>query len=205
MTLTDSRFRCTAINNLAGLEVDWKNWFLEQADTGESTWLLAHLDDGVIWGAVRDGRIVTSDEVFPNVSPPFRLQAVQQARFFGRTAEVRVWREGVSFKACRIEDESILNAETDFFDEEHLLWGTRITERRGAFVLVGEGSRGIQHAVPLPVPDTAFQSLLHGKGHHPLRLGMRHYVVYDADGRARIALSRLTGVFWQGKEINYGT
>jgi CRISPR-associated protein (TIGR03984 family) len=168
---------------------DPSGWFQKHSDVGDEAWFLAHADDGVIWGQIRNRQLVTSDSVFPQVSPPFRPVTLQQARLFGESAEVRVWREGNEFKAWRLEDHH--NEEAEAFDEAHVLWGTRAEARKGGFTLVVDGRQGLRHVMPLEATDTALGA---GGRRHPLRLCVRHYLDYDKDGQARIALSRLVAL-----------
>lgn len=164
-------------------------WFQKQPSVGDVTWFLAHADDGVIWGQIRNGQLVTSSSVFPRVSPPLRATTLQQARLFGEGAEVRVWREGNRFKACQLQDHHDQKAEA--FDEEHILWGTQAEERKKSFTLMADGRQGLRHAVPLDVAESAFG--VRGRS-HPLRLSLRHYLDYDSDGQAYVNLSRLVSV-----------
>jgi CRISPR-associated protein (TIGR03984 family) len=165
---------------------DPSGWFQEQASVGDGAWFLAHADDGVIWGQVREGRLFTSDSVFPQVSPPLRAVTLQQARLFGQSAEVRIWRDGAEFKACRLQD--FQDEEAEAFDEMHILWGTQAEARTQGFTLVADGRQGLRHAVPLEVEDAAF---VRGR---PLRLLVRHYLTYEDNGRGHIAQSRLVAL-----------
>lgn len=157
-------------------------WFQNQPCVGENSWFLAHADDGIIWGRLYNGQLVTSDSAFPKISPPLRLITLQQARIFGHNAEVRVWRNGSKFEACRLEDYSREDAVA--FDEDYLLWGTRVEEKVNSFTLVSDGRQGLRHAVPIDISEGKFN------GKHLLQLQIRHYLAYDQE-QARIALSRL--------------
>lgn len=168
---------------------DLAAWFQRQPSVGSSAWFLAHADDGVIWGQIRDERLVVSHDAFPTVSPSLRAITLQQARLFGQEAEVRLWREDDSFRACRIQDHA--GEEAQALDEEHLLWGTQAEDVRDGFTLVADGRQGLRHAVPLVIPATAFTPK---SRRHPLRLGLRHYLTCDADGQAHITLSRLVSL-----------
>lgn len=176
---------------MVGFDADPRIWLQNQPSVGENSWFLAHADDGIIWGRFQDGQLVTSDSVFPKISPPLRSITLQQARIFGHKAEVRVWRNGNKFEACRLEDHFEKDAEA--FDEDYLLWGTHPDERINGFTLVSDGNQGLKHAVPIDIADAAF------KTNHPLRLQIRHYLIYDQE-QARIALSRLVEVSVRGKE-----
>src|SRR5260370_30987813 len=60
----------------------------------ETSWLLAHCDDGVIWGTRRPGGWRLSSSAFPDVSPPLIRSRIQDLRGFGRDRELLVWRTG---------------------------------------------------------------------------------------------------------------
>ncbi|RMD60661.1 TIGR03984 family CRISPR-associated protein [Candidatus Parcubacteria bacterium] len=150
-------------------------------------WLLVHADDGVIWGELRADGLHLSSDAFNNISPPLRAVTLQQARLFGAQAEILLWKENTTWHGRLIQDEA---SETeDAFDEMHLLWGTDVEDRQDGFALLREGRQGLRHAPPLP--DNA---------QPPVRLRVRHYVAYDADGQAYIPYSRLTGIDVRGGE-----
>ena len=67
-------------------------WLTEQAGDYELTTLLAHADDGVIWGKFDQGWQLSSAN-FPDNSPPLRLETLQGCRMFAETAEVYLWRD----------------------------------------------------------------------------------------------------------------
>lgn len=169
-------------------------WFEAQPAVGKEAWLLAHADDGVIWGKLQDGKLVASNDAFFHVSPPLRIERLQEAWLFGEKAEVRIWREGKEFRAIRIEDQDLEWAEA--FDEDYILWGTKIENKNKGFTLVAEGRQGLRHAVPLDLSENDFGKK--GFPKHPLRLRVRHYIDYDEDGRAFIRISRLVKLWVEG-------
>ncbi len=150
-------------------------------------WLLAHADDGVIWGEFRADGLHLSSDVFPQVSPPLRVKTLQQARLFGQDAELLLWKNGAEWRATLAQDGQGENAE--YYNESHLLWGTAVEDSRDGFVLLVEGREGLRHAPPLP-----------SNSRLPALLQVRHYLNYDPDGQAYIALSRLVGIGHQGGE-----
>jgi CRISPR-associated protein (TIGR03984 family) len=176
---------------MVGFDADPRMWLQNQPCVGENSWFLAHADDGIIWGRFQDGQLVTSNSAFPKISPPLRLVTLQQARIFGHNAEVRVWRNGNKFEACRLED--YFKKDEEAFDEDYLLWGTHPDEMINGFTLVSDGNQGLKHAVPIDVSEAAF------KTNHPLCLQIRHYLTYD-QGQARIALSRLVKISVRGEK-----
>jgi CRISPR-associated protein (TIGR03984 family) len=149
------------------------------------SWLLIHADDGVIWGQAQDFSLRLSSDVFadadtyPTLAVELRAITLQQARLFGPEGELLVWREGNGFAARVIRDDD----KTDHIEEHYLLWHRgRPVERRTeeGFALLQEGQRGQRHSPPL-IPT----------GRERPRLRVRHYIKYDNEGQAYVALSRL--------------
>ena len=159
--------------------------------TAQRPWLLVHADDGAIWGKRgANGKLVLSSDVFddpatyPNVAVKLRAETLQEARAFGSGGEVRVWRTVKGFEARLLTDAGV--GLTDSLEERHLLWHQgnpeKVSEESG-FALLREGAQGQRHAPPV-IPQS---------GQRP-KLVVRHYVDYDAEGQAYIALSRLVGL-----------
>lgn len=157
------------------------------ATGGRYVWLLAHADDGVIWGRVENGQLILSGESFPEVSPPLRALTLQQARLFSPAGEVFIWRTDAGWQMREIADGAGESAEA--FDEDVLLWGTNAGEQEehNGFWLAVEADLGMQHAPPLKLNQR-----------HTLKLKMRHYLDFDADpngeGAAFVKVSRLVDV-----------
>ena len=149
----------------------------------------------MIWGRLQDNQFITSSELFKKfrVSPSLRACTLQDACLFSEAGEVRVWRREGSFQACFLHD--VYKEDFDSFDEEQVLWGTYAEDRESGFTLLADGKQGLRHAVPLDVPSSCFG----GKNslYRPLRLKLRHYITTDADGCARVYLSRLLGLRYE--------
>ncbi|WP_414575008.1 CRISPR-associated protein Csx19 [Anabaena sp. CCY 9402-a] len=166
--------------------LDINEWLKTQAKEYQLKYLLAHAEDGVIWGKFKDGQLLTSDSVF-DFLPQLDPLTLQQCRAFGETSEVMLWQTDEGFKARLIQDEK----DTEFISENHILWGTKADKTCDEFTLVSDGSQGLRHAVPLT--DITFdgnQKLLY----RPVHLSVRHYIDYDDSGVARINLSRLVNL-----------
>lgn len=181
------QYSIKTLSILANLESDPAAALAELARNYHLRWLLAHADDGVIWGEVRDDGLHLSSDVFPQVSPLLRAVTLQQARLFGPDAELLIWKDGDGWRARLIQDG--VGEGGEYYDEFHLFWGTKIEASEDGFVLLRDGKEGLLHAPPLP--DDAKP---------PVRLKIRHYISYDSDGQAYIAYSRLTGMDAQGGE-----
>lgn len=164
--------------------------------------LLAHADDGVIWGKEENDTLVTSHTIVPEFSPKLRAETLQQCRLFNVEGELLIWRDETGFRARLIQDKEVpkQEGEVEAFDEEQMLWGTyrdAICSRDG-FTVVYEG-QGLHHAVPLS-PNILTEECFgkereEHKRKRPLRLTVRHYVEYDKNGFARITLSRLVKLY----------
>jgi CRISPR-associated protein (TIGR03984 family) len=166
------------------------SWLVEQARTRGVSLLLAHADDGVIWGRVENESLLTAAEVFAEAQfPPLRLTTLQQARLFGPAGELLLWRSDPGWCARWVTDGPTGDG---YYDEAQMLWGTQWEGSGKGFTLVHEGRQGLRHAPPIEIASTAFDD----KGQRrPLRLQVRHYLANDADtGLSRHVLSRLVNV-----------
>lgn len=193
---------------------DAAEWLTQQAaalvtKVGITEWyLLAHADDGVIWGRTENNNLLTSDQAikdkYATLSPhdaaraeieaalrtcaPLRRETLQQARLFCEKAELLLWRDGDNrFHARLIRDAQ--NSEEgewdDCFDEHQMLWGTHGLHLDSDFTLLRDGAQGLRHAVPLASTlDTEGETT-------PPRLIVRHYI--NKQGFARVEASRLIG------------
>ena len=113
---------------------------------GSTKWLLAHQDDGVIWG-YRDNDIwKLSSEAFPNISPKLNMERIQQLRIFGIEEEFLFWRDSKTVK-CRVVDgghKANIPEWAASFEESFIILGDRVVEStRDGFTVIGnaQGSR----------------------------------------------------------------
>jgi CRISPR-associated protein (TIGR03984 family) len=171
-----------------------RDWLQTQAAQHKLKWLLAHADDGVIWGRVDDGKVVTSHEAGQasaearRVCPELRNQTLQQARLFSEAAELLLWRDGDNqWHARLIRDADTQQGEQsnwdDAIDEAQILWGTDPTPLTDGFTMMSDGEQGLRHAVPLKIEKKFNEET------RPLRLHVRHYLTRG--GIACIEASRL--------------
>jgi CRISPR-associated protein (TIGR03984 family) len=157
-------------------------------------WLLAHCDNGVVWGRRQGGNWRLSSEVFPEVSPEPRRENLQQLRLFGLFREILIWKSEGGWQGRELTDteaatEELLRPE----EQEYVLLGDRLlSPARDGFTLVGDG-RGSRHAVPLACDEAQFSR--DPERRWPLRLQVRHYfAVEPRSGVVRVAASRLVHV-----------
>lgn len=171
-----------------------EQWLLEQAGEHRFKWLLAHADDGVIWGRWDNGSLLTSDTVDSSgeISPLFREETLWQARLFAPQRELYLWRDGDSCWQARLIRDVVSNETPDWheaIDEYQMLWGTTARSLEQGFTLMSDGVQGLRHIVPLKVSTNPDENV------RPLRLGVRHYLEKskrDGDkGYTRIVVSRL--------------
>jgi len=170
------------------MEKDVKAWLEEQAARYKFKWLLAHADDGVVWGRVHNGRIVTAENLEPDICPPLRKETLQQLRLFAPHAELLLWRDGENHWSARLIRDAE-NGEEPFWreaiDEFQILWGTYAEPLSEGFTLMRDGTQGLCHIVPIELSGE-FEN-----ERRPLRLQVRHYIAEDEVGFARIVASRL--------------
>jgi CRISPR-associated protein (TIGR03984 family) len=172
---------------------DLKDWISAQAKEQKLQYLLAHADDGVIWGHFRTGQLSTSNLVLDQ-SPPLRVITLQQCRIFGEAGEVLLWKTNNTWNARFLIDP--LDQER-IIEERQLLWGTHGKKRElEGFTCLKDGSQGLKHAVPF----TEIELDKDGKLTRPVRLVVHHFIDYDDDGLARIVLSRLVNLTTEDKQ-----
>lgn len=169
------------------------------ADTNGMTYLLAHADDGVIWGKFANGEFHTSDKVDPNrtdphkrISPELDGMTLQQAFLFNPACEIRLLRDELgNWQARQIDDNGI--GENECIDELQVLWGddekalkdlgndfTRVRDKR---------QQGLDHILPIKITTDDLKKNLRA------RLRVRHFIKADENtGEARIGLSRLVNL-----------
>lgn len=159
----------------------WLLAWYKNAQNPEMPYLLAHTDDGVVWGIIEKGVLnLSSQQQWQAVSRQAQLTGmkIQQLRLFGPAGELFFWRveEGV-FNGRYLTDAP--TPPTDSYEEYHLLWGEGV-ETGGKFTLLRDGEQELYHAPPLP----------QARGRR-VRLKVRHYIEYDARQQAYVGLSRL--------------
>jgi CRISPR-associated protein (TIGR03984 family) len=180
-----------------------QTWLESEAKTHGLRWLLAHADDGIIWGKVdAGGALLTSHEAAKGngqaeaVCPPLRLMTLQQARLFSAQAELLAWRDGDNALRARLiadveeggEAHESPASPPDWaraFDEPQLLWGTRGVALTPDFTLLEDSAQGLRHAVPLSMNGMRL----------PAQLCVRHYLARE--DFARVVVSRLVALTWK--------
>jgi CRISPR-associated protein (TIGR03984 family) len=187
------------VDGFTGIE-DVTTWLEARAKTYQMRppcYLLAHANDGVIWGRLdENGRLLTSHDALINtnkppsmaqsVLPPLRSQTLQQVRLFNDEAELYIWHDGEGGWNGRFIQDSDSDDNATWqkaFDENYLLWGTYAAAAlENDFTLVADGVQGLYHAVPIVAdPDKK-----------PLYLQIRHYLV--TEGMAQVDASRLVAI-----------
>lgn len=155
---------------------------------GNHLYLLAHLDDGVIWGYVTDKTLQLSSQAFPDISPELHAAKLWELRLFGTDGEWHVWRSGEKLFSQTIT-EGMGNPKAAF-DEEYILWGTIADgDSKNGFQPFFESNLGIVHTPPAEVKTSE---------RHSLKLVVRHYVEHDESGAAYVKISRLVDLKKEG-------
>ncbi|KAA3613934.1 MAG: TIGR03984 family CRISPR-associated protein [Calditrichaeota bacterium] len=154
----------------------------------KKSYLLAHADDGVIWGKYESGQFLTSTTVAPNakISPELRGITIQQAFLFNSACELRLFHDELGAWQCMLVQDS-----EPSIDEWQVLWGDRAEQNFNADFthLRDVTQQGLDHIVPIKIENTDLEKGERGK------LLLRHFIQFDDDtGEARIAYSRLVDV-----------
>lgn len=155
----------------------------------ETSYLLAHADDGVIWGKVVLGENGARQLRLAPDSVPLSWTTLQSLKLFNPTYELSLWQSGDGWCGRIIEDAREGEATwKESYEEKHLLWGTRCVKVEGGFCLLEHGIEGLRHSVPLP----ELESNEAGNLKKPVSLLVRHYL--NLTGPARVDASRLVNI-----------
>lgn len=144
-------------------------------------WLLAHCDDGVVWGKYEGGWRFGSDyfDICPRVSETNLIEM----RVFGDDRELLIWRTEEGLKGRLLKDKAPLpkDAPTRWDDEKRILAGNKFIASRGGFTRIGTSS-GAEQVVPLELSRTD----------NTCYLKVRNYFEQDSEtGAVRVAVTRL--------------
>jgi CRISPR-associated protein (TIGR03984 family) len=188
---------CETVDEMTSFADEPSKWLSRKMRTHKLKYLLAHADDGVIWGRLDGEDLITSHDVAPEYSPPLRVETLQTARIFTRVGELLVWRDEAGAWAGRLITEAMPGATaewTEAFDEQQVLWGTKAESRERGFTSMSDGSQGLFHVVPLNITGHFDEQT------RPLRLVVRHYLKADDYGFVRINASRLLSLLPEPEE-----
>lgn len=181
MSFENMNLRYSDPLNLAHFDDDPARWFADQPRVGDTAWLLAYADDGVIWGELTGCKLVLAQDIFEHF-PKLESQTLQHAHLFGSLGEVRVFRQPGGLKALRLED--VADPQADAFTRSYILWGDSVKKTEQGWSWMEDGQLGIHQALPLVRPV--------GKQGRAFRLEVRYYLHYEAGhGQASVAASRL--------------
>ncbi|MEC4805715.1 MAG: CRISPR-associated protein Csx19 [Jaaginema sp. PMC 1079.18] len=182
---------CEKIDDVSKVENEITQWLEDRAKEHHLNYLLAHADDGVVWGRFKqDGILITQTEPQDLLSKykfaELRWSTLQQCRIFSEQAEVLLWKVNEQPKARLINDRNL--SKDNYICETQILWGTHgKKDEKNKFTLLWDGKQGLRHAVPF----TDIELETEGKLKNRVGLEVRHYLDYDDSGVARIYLSRL--------------
>ncbi len=166
----------------------------KHAPPNKETFLLAHADDGVIWGKLVDGKLVTSNDLDREISPPLRGVTLQQAFLFHEAYEIRLFRDELGkWQARKITDPP----QEQLIEERQILWGYEDRDDSEFPIQLDHGFTHVrekkQEALDQILPTTITKDDF--KAGKRARLKLRHFLECDENtGEARIGLSRLVNV-----------
>lgn len=141
---------------------------------GDAT-ILGHAFDGVLWGLVCSGRVVT-----PEGGALLRAGTLLDLRVFNEARELRVWRGESALLACEVRESSEGGLELAAFQERDylLLSGPKKAAIEGDFARL-EGRAGQTHTPPLI------------EGRAPAKIRVRHYLRQNEQGMLQMAEHRI--------------
>ncbi len=177
---------------------DLRAWLEAEGTRYTCDFLLAYALDGVIWGKIDGDTLHIAHDVGDQYSAELNDRMLQEARLFGESAEIHIWRTSNGWRGCRTF--TIQSSEsatyTECINTQMVVWGNRTQTLPQKFTLMSDGEQGLHHAVPIPL------SLSNKNREQPLRLHVRHYIAEDADGFARIVTSRLVTLTDEGVDAD---
>lgn len=164
-------------------------WLKGRAEAGDV--LLAHQDDGVVWGKAHANADWVTSDVATNASPALCGDRLWTARLFNERREILLWRdEGGAWQARELSESGDGDpAFVEWFDEPQLLWGNHGEHKTISgvtFAVLQEGAEGLCHAPPIELPFDEKGSL---GDRTRACLRVRHYLAQE--DIARVAASRL--------------
>ncbi len=189
--LVEGKTYITDLTSSLASRPDVVNWLQTQAVAGDI--LLAHAENGVVWGiSTANGHWVTSSGVVAS-SPALCTDLLWDARLFNAMREVFVWRDGDGVWHAREIKEGVAGTPDyiEWYDETQLLWGDRsqqVMKDAINFTVLSEGAQGLRHALPLE----ALNITARPGGKTRIALQVRHYLAQD--DVARVVASRLFGL-----------
>lgn len=172
-------------------------WLADQAQKSRLEWLLAHSDEGVIWGRMVNGDLRLSSKPFPRISPELDIKTLQQVRLFGSKAELLAWRSSGGWQARLLAEDG--DRAGWYYDESQWLWGDHVEAADGDFTVVADGEQGLRHAVPL-IGIPFDPPNVRRERWHPLRLDVRQYLERQPDGRLTMIQGRLIALRFEPKK-----
>ena len=174
------------------------SWLVENAADllilNESGYVLLHADDGVLWGRIEGGRLVTPPP--SEWTPSLRSLTIQQCRVFNSKGELFIWREseGVWNGRALIEDGSAYRS----MEKSAILCGSRIVSHPApqGFTPIIEPGVGMRQIVPVQIPDDALRKDNKREFKDDWRVVLRvvEYFSEDDDGQVIIVCSRLKAI-----------
>lgn len=149
---------------------------------------LIHADDGVLWGRLEKGRLVTAS--YKDWVPVLRTPTIQQCRLFGKRGELFIWREAEGVWRGRLvidEDAAYVTLK-----EKHILWGNLAGAPVNGFTPIYERDSGQRQVVPLLVSAKGFGAASgNSADEQRVVLTICHYLSEDEDGQMFVYCSRL--------------
>lgn len=167
-------------------------------------YLLAHTDDGVIWGRTNErGHWLLCGEAIRDLDPPLPgIQAaiMQQLRLFGPTEELLIWRVENPHLPGRFLGRILRDQDCASLEDwqqpkkspPYVLLGDRVlAPSTDGFTLIGDAA-GSRHAPPVELKGEGDKRLI-PDAHRPVLEMIHYFAEADDNGCVRIVATRLSG------------
>ena len=178
--------------------------------TPDYAYLLAHCDDGIIWGYFdEDKQLHVSSGLFGDRSPHLLSDGnnLKQLRLFGSKREILIWKTSNELIGRTITDNDKYLKYLEPRPEKRIVLGNRLAKvpdnvknPDNGFSLLSNPARRY-HIAPILCSESDFMDE-ENRPTWPLRLELKHYFEQDKEtGTIRIFLSRLVRLYNSAKEI----
>lgn len=171
---------------------DLTEWLFSESAPYDLDFVLVHSIDGVTWGRISDGELLTSHKFRADVSPPLHMQTLLELRLFNLERELYLWKgtQAGQWNVRKAEDQQfeVGYEAPDILMEHHILFGTLGINLGDNFTLLEDGSQGLRQIVPIDATK------INERNTRPY-MQVHHYLETDVEtGRTNIVISRLASI-----------
>jgi CRISPR-associated protein (TIGR03984 family) len=119
---------------------------------GGPAWLLAFTLQGTAWGRLEADGLHLAADLYPGQVLDLAASSLQEVYVFSQAGQGHAWLAGQNWRGALLLDDSppgVQPVQGECFDQDLLLWGSRLDDWKENFALLREGAQGMLQAVPL--------------------------------------------------------